>query len=65
VPVIYTNLLYIDKVGLAISGHATTQVVPAFTVLIQHDTLLLGLFAPAANGARHDPQSFSILVFGA
>src|SRR6266487_3485538 len=64
VPAIYTKLLDVDKVDLAISGYATNQVVPALPVMIQHDKLFFGLFALDANGEFHYPKYFSMLVFG-
>ena len=64
VPGIYTKLLDVDKVDLAISGYATNQVVPALPVMIQHDKLFFGLFALDANGEFHYPKYFSMLVFG-
>jgi len=64
VPGIYTKLLDVDKVDLAISGYATNQVVPALPVMIQHNRLFFGLFALDANGEFHYPKYFSMLVFG-
>jgi branched-chain amino acid transport system substrate-binding protein len=64
VPGIYTKLLDVDKVDLAISGYATNQVVPALPVMIQHGRLFFGLFALDANGEFHYPKYFSMLVFG-
>ena len=64
VPGIYTKLLDVDKVDLAISGYATNQVVPALPVMIQHNKLFIGLFALDANGEFHYPKYFSMLVFG-
>jgi branched-chain amino acid transport system substrate-binding protein len=64
VPGIYTKLLDVDKVDLAISGYATNQVVPALPVMIQHNKLFFGLFALDANGEFHYPKYFSMLVFG-
>jgi branched-chain amino acid transport system substrate-binding protein len=64
VPGLYTKLLDVDKVDLAISGYATNQVVPALPVMIQHNRLFFGLFALDANGEFHYPKYFSMLVFG-
>jgi len=64
VPGIYTKLLDVDKVDLAISGYATNQVVPALPVMIQHNKLFFGLFALDANGEFHYSKYFSMLVFG-
>jgi len=64
VPGIYTKLLDVDKVDLAISGYATNQVVPALPVMIQHNKLFFGLFALDANSEFHYPKYFSMLVFG-
>src|SRR5689334_24510180 len=44
VPGLYTKLLDVDKVDLAVSGYATNQVVPALPVMIQHNKLFFGLF---------------------
>jgi branched-chain amino acid transport system substrate-binding protein len=64
VPGLYTKLLDVDQVDLAISGYATNQVVPALPVMIQHNKLFFGLFALDANGEFHYPKYFSMLVFG-
>jgi branched-chain amino acid transport system substrate-binding protein len=64
VPPIYTKLIDIDNVDLLISSYGTNLVVPAMPVAIQHDRLLFGLFALAANEKFHYPKYFSMLPFG-
>src|SRR3954447_26984996 len=49
VPALYTKLLDVDKVDLIVSGYATNMVVPALSVVMQHNRTFLGLLALAAN----------------
>jgi branched-chain amino acid transport system substrate-binding protein len=64
VPGIYTKLLDVDKVDLIVSGYGTNMAAPAMPVAIQHDRLLLGLFALAINAEFHYPKYFSMLPTG-
>jgi branched-chain amino acid transport system substrate-binding protein len=64
VPAIYSKLLDVDKVDFVVSGYATNMTVPAIPVVIQHNSLLLGLFALAANSEFHYPKYFSMLPTG-
>src|SRR6185312_10013127 len=61
VPGIYTKLLDIDKVDIAVSGYGTNMIAPAMPVIIQHKRTFLGLFGLAVNSEFHYPTYFSIV----
>src|SRR3954466_7782808 len=64
VPGLYTKLLDVDKVDLVISGYGTNMVVPALSVVMQHNRTFLGLLALAANTEFNYPNYFSITPTG-
>ncbi|HXT82639.1 MAG TPA: amino acid ABC transporter substrate-binding protein [Acetobacteraceae bacterium] len=64
VPGIYTKLLDIDKVDIAVSGYGTNMIAPAMPVIIQHKRTFLGLFGLAVNSEFHYPNYFSIVPTG-
>jgi branched-chain amino acid transport system substrate-binding protein len=64
VPGIYTKLLDVDKVDIAVSGYATNMVAPAMPVIMQHDRTFFSLLGLAVNSEFHYPRYFSITPTG-
>ena len=64
VPGIYTKLLDVDKVNFVVSGYATNMVAPALPVIMQHDSLFLGLLGLAVNTEFKYPKYFSMAPTG-
>jgi branched-chain amino acid transport system substrate-binding protein len=64
VPALYTKLLEVDKVDIAVSGYGTNMTAPAMPIMIQHNRLFLGLFALAVNSEFHYSRYFSMLPAG-
>ena len=49
VPAIYSKLMDVDKVDIAISGYASTQIAAAMPIAIQKKKLFLSLFGTGVN----------------
>jgi branched-chain amino acid transport system substrate-binding protein len=64
VPGIYTKLLDVDKVDIAISGYATNMIAPAMPVMIQHKRMFLGLLGLSVNSEFNYPNYFSVAPTG-
>ncbi len=64
VPGLYTKLLDVDKVDLAVGPYATNMVAPAIPVMMQKGKVFIGLFALDANGEFHYDKYFSMLPSG-
>ena len=60
VPGIYTKLLDVDKVDLAISGYGTNLEAPAMPVIMQHGMVFIGLFGLAVNHQFHYDRFFQM-----
>ena len=64
VPGLYTKLLDIDKVDIALSGYATNMVAPAMPIVMQRNLMFFSLFALAINDEFHYPRYFAMVPFG-
>ncbi|HEX3990623.1 MAG TPA: amino acid ABC transporter substrate-binding protein [Acetobacteraceae bacterium] len=64
IPALYTKLLDVDKVDIAVSGYATNMVVPAIPIMMQQKRTFLGLLALDGNAEFHYPNYFSISPTG-
>jgi branched-chain amino acid transport system substrate-binding protein len=64
VPAIYTKLIEVDKVDLIVSPYATNMVVPTIPIAMQHNMVLIGQFALAANTEFKYPRYFAIMPTG-
>jgi branched-chain amino acid transport system substrate-binding protein len=64
VPGIYTKLLDVDKVDVAVSGYASTQIAPAMPVMIERKRLFLSLFGTGINDEFRYEKYFSMLPTG-
>src|SRR6201996_667443 len=64
IPALYTKLLDVDKVHIAISGYATNMTVPAIPIMMQQKRTFLGLLALDGNSEFHYPNYFSISPTG-
>ncbi len=63
VPSIYTKLLDIDKVDLLIAS-ATNLSTPAMPTIIEHNRVLMDMFALAVNEHFQYPRFFQIMPYG-
>lgn len=64
VPGIYTKLLDVDHVDLAVSGYATNMIAPAMPVIIQHHRTFLSLLGLAVNSEFHYDRYFAFTPTG-
>ena len=64
VPGIYTKLLEVDKVDLAISAYATNQIAPAMPIVMQKNMVFMALFGTGVNDKFHYDKYFQILPNG-
>jgi branched-chain amino acid transport system substrate-binding protein len=64
VPGIYTKLIDVDKVDVAISGYASTQIAPAMPVMIERKKLFLSLFGTGINDEFRYEKYFSMIPTG-
>ena len=64
VPGIYTKLLDVDKVDIAVSGYGTNMIAPAMPIMIQHNRTFLSLFGLAVNSEFKYPKYFSFTPTG-
>lgn len=64
IPALYTKLLDVDKVDIAISGYATNMTVPAIPIMMQQKRTFLGLLALDGNAEFHYPNYFSVSPTG-
>lgn len=64
VPGIYTKLLDVDKVDIAVSGYATNMVAPAMPIMMQRKKTFLALFGLAVNSEFKYPGYFAIQPAG-
>jgi branched-chain amino acid transport system substrate-binding protein len=64
VPGIYTKLLDVDKVDIAVSGYGTNMIAPAMPVVIGHNRTFLALFGLATNTEFNYPKYFALQPTG-
>ncbi|MGD0025875.1 MAG: amino acid ABC transporter substrate-binding protein [Xanthobacteraceae bacterium] len=64
VPSIYSKLLDIDKVDLAIPGYSTNMTAPFMPTAIERNLLVVSYFCLALNDQFHYPRYFSMVPFG-
>jgi branched-chain amino acid transport system substrate-binding protein len=64
VPGIYTKLLTVDDVDVAVSGYASTQIAPAMPIMIEKNRLFISLFGTAINEQFKYDKYFSMLPTG-
>jgi branched-chain amino acid transport system substrate-binding protein len=64
VPGIYTKLLTVDNVDVAVSGYASTQIAPAMPIMIEKNKLFMSLFGTAINDEFKYDKYFSMLPTG-
>jgi branched-chain amino acid transport system substrate-binding protein len=64
VPAIYSKLLDVDKVDIAISGYASTQIAAAMPLMIQRKKLFFSLFGTGINDEFNYPKYFSMIPNG-
>jgi branched-chain amino acid transport system substrate-binding protein len=64
VPGIYTKLLTIDHVDVAVSGYASTQIAPAMPIMIEKKKLFISLFGTGINDEFKYDKYFSMLPTG-
>ena len=64
VPGIYTKLLTIDAVDVAVSGYASTQIAPAMPIMIEKNRLFISLFGTGINDEFKYDKYFSMLPTG-
>jgi branched-chain amino acid transport system substrate-binding protein len=64
IPGIYTKLLDVDKVDVAVSGYGTNMIAPAMPIMIQHNRTFLSLFGLAVNTEFQYPKYFSFTPTG-
>ena len=64
VPGIYTKLLTIDAVDVAVSGYASTQIAPAMPIMIEKNRLFISLFGTGINDEFRYDKYFSMLPTG-
>ena len=64
VPGIYTKLLTIDSVDVAVSGYASTQIAPAMPIMIEKNRLFISLFGTGINDEFRYDKYFSMLPTG-
>jgi branched-chain amino acid transport system substrate-binding protein len=64
VPGIYTKLLDVDKVDIAVSGYATNMIAPAMPIMIQKNRTFLSLFGMEVNKEFKYPKYFSMVPLG-
>lgn len=58
VPGLYTKLLDVDKIDIAVSGYATNMIAPAMPIIMQHDRTFFGLFGLDVNSEFHYRRFF-------
>ncbi|MGP0089694.1 MAG: amino acid ABC transporter substrate-binding protein [Xanthobacteraceae bacterium] len=64
VPGIYSKLIDVDKVDLAIPGYSTNMTAPYMPTAIAHNLLVVSYFCLALNEQFHYPRYFSMVPFG-
>jgi len=64
VPSIYSKLLDIDKVDLAIPGYSTNMTAAFMPTAIERNLLVVSYFCLALNDQFHYPRYFSMVPFG-
>src|SRR5215471_1637732 len=64
VPGIYTKLLTVDAVDVAVSGYASTQIAPAMPIMIEKKRLFISLFGTGINDEFRYDKYFSMLPSG-
>jgi branched-chain amino acid transport system substrate-binding protein len=64
VPGIYTKLIDVDKVDIAVSGYATNMIAPAMPIMIQKNRTFLSLFGMEVNKEFKYPKYFSMVPLG-
>ena len=64
IPGIYTKLLDVDKVDIAMGPYGTNLNAPAMPVVMQKNKVFVGFFALDINAEFHYPRYFSVLPTG-
>jgi hypothetical protein len=64
VPSIYSKMLDVDKVDLAIPGYSTNMTAPFMPTAIARNLLVVSYFCLALNDLFHYPRYFSMVPFG-
>jgi len=64
VPSIYSKLLDVDKVDIAIPGYSTNMTAPFMPTAIERNLLVVSFFCLALNDQFHYPRYFSMVPFG-
>ena len=64
VPSIYSKLLDVDKVDIAIPGYSTNMTAPFMPIAIERNLLVVSFFCLALNDQFHYPRYFSMVPFG-
>jgi branched-chain amino acid transport system substrate-binding protein len=64
VPSIYSKMLDVDKVDLAIPGYSTNMTAPFMPTAIERKLLVVSYFCLALNDLFHYPRYFSMVPFG-
>jgi branched-chain amino acid transport system substrate-binding protein len=64
VPGIFTKLLDVDKIDIAMGDYGTNLLAPAMPIIIQHKMTFFGLFGMDVNKEFQYPRYFSMLPTG-
>jgi branched-chain amino acid transport system substrate-binding protein len=64
VPAIYSKLLDVDKVDIAVSGYASTQIAAAMPLMIERKRMFFSLFGTGINDNFDYPKYFSMIPNG-
>ena len=64
VPGIYSKLLDVDKVDIAVPGYSTNMTAPFMPTAIARNLLVVSYFCLALNEQFHYPRYFSMVPFG-
>jgi branched-chain amino acid transport system substrate-binding protein len=64
VPAIYSKLLDVDKVDIAISGYASTQIAAAMPLMMERKRMFFSLFGTGINDEHNYPKYFSMIPNG-
>jgi branched-chain amino acid transport system substrate-binding protein len=64
VPSIYSKLLDVDKVDVAMPGYSTNMTAPFMPAAIERNLLVVSYFCLALNDQFHYPRYFSMVPFG-
>jgi len=64
VPGLFTKLLDVDKIDIAVGDYGTNLLAPAMPIVIQHKMTFFGLFGLDVNREFHYPKYFSMVPTG-